>query len=194
MKIGSYKSDSGASQPAAPPTPAKAVVSALESTIEKDVKEAEGVTDKALTYEELLKRESIDLDEAYRVRDALLIDGYYGETIFLTPNTSVRFRTRAYLDFTRFHQAVERAQPRYLPERDELAMRFFLAASLEAYGGKTFEFPPTSDVTACENAFDVRHRFILSLPEAVVEVLGRHLHKFDRKIRVILSDGAVEDF
>ena len=200
MKVGKYRGqkpiegDVRVTTDSGPATPGKAVANALEEALERDVQEGEGVTKKALTYEEILEQEKISKDEAYAIRDALLIDGYYGETIFLTPNTSVRFRTRTYLDFTRFHQAVERAQPRYLPERDELAMRFFLAASLESYGGKTFTFPETKDVTACENAFDERHRFVLSLPEAVVEVLGRHLHKFDRKIRVILSEGAVEDF
>lgn len=194
MKIGSYKSDSGASQPAAPPTPSKAVVTALEESLQRDVNAADEVTKRAVTYEELLKKEGISMEEAYMIRDALLVDLYYAQTVFLTEKTSVKFRTRSYQDFIRYHQAVERANPYTIAERDEIAMRYFLAASLEAYGGTQFEFPDPSDGPACEKAFDVRHKYIAKLPEAVVEVLGRHLHKFDRKIRIVLSEGAVEDF
>lgn len=194
MKIGSYKSDSGASQPAAPPTPAKAVVTALEDSLQRDVDAAEGVAKRTLTYEELLEREGITKEEAYVIRDALLVDLYFSQTVFLTENTSVKFRTRSYHDFIRYHQAVERANPFTVAERDEITMRYFLAASLEAYGGTQFEFPDSADSAAVEKAFEVRLKFISKLPEAVVEVLGRHLHKFDRKIRIVLSEGAVEDF
>lgn len=194
MKIGSYKPATSTSQPSAPPTPAKAVVNALEDSLQRDVDAADGVTKRAMTYEELLEREGITKEEAYMIRDALLVDLYYAQTVFLTENTSVKFRTRSYHDFIRYHQAVERANPFTVAERDEITMRYFLSASLEAYGGTQFEFPDHSDGPAVEKAFEVRHKFVSKLPEAVVEVLGRHLHKFDRKIRVVLSEGAVEDF
>lgn len=200
MGIGNYgknKSDGPTMAPQAktPPTPAKTVVDAVEKTIEKDLAETGAVVDRALTYEEILKEEGITLDEANKIKHAVLIDGYYSETTQLTPSVSVTFRTRVYADIMRFHQEIEAYQPKFFSERNEIAMRYFLAASLEAFKGETFTFPsPTRAPEDAKAAFDKRHQFVLELPEVVIERLCEILQKFDKKTRIIWSEGAVESF
>lgn len=200
MGIGKYGKDKSdgptmAPQAKAPPTPGKTVVDAVEKTIEKDLLETSAVVDKALSYEDLLKEEGITLDEANKIKDAILIQGYYSETTQITSTVSVTFRTRTYDDIRRFHQELEAYQPKFVTERNEIAMRYFLAASLEAFKGDTFTFPhPTREPELAKAAFDKRHEYILGLPEVLIEKLCAILQKFDYKTRIVWSEGAVESF
>lgn len=203
MHIGNYRPEdkkpeleipATAPTPPAPPTPGKLVADAFERGLGKDISETEDVAKKAVTYEDLLKEEGITKEEARRIQDALLIDGYYEEVVPLTPKTSVTFRSRAFADFTRYHQVLERYQPKYVAERDEITLRYFLAASLAAYAGDKFDFPDPSDIKASDVAFEERHQRVLRMPEHVVEMLGRRLNRFDTKLRVVLSEGSVESF
>jgi hypothetical protein len=200
MGIGNYgkgKNDGPtmAPQAKAPPTPAKTVVDAVEKTIEKDLVETGEVVDRALTYEEILKEEGITLEEANKIKHAVIINGFYSETTELMPGVTVTFRTRTYDDLRRFHQEIEAYQPKFLTERDEIAMRYFLAASLESFKGTTFTFPsPIREPEKAKAAFDQRHEFILELSEVLVQKLCEILHKFDKKTRIVWSEGAVESF
>ncbi len=200
MGIGKYGKDKSdgptmAPQAKAPPTPGKTVVDAVEKTIEKDLVETGAVVDKALSYEDILKEENITLEEAHKIKHAILIDGFYSETTELMTNVSVTFRTRVYDDIRRFHQELEAYQPKFITERNEIAMRYFLAASLESFKGKTFIFPhPIRDPEAAKAAFDERHEYILGLPEVLIEKLCAILQKFDYKTRIVWSEGAVESF
>lgn len=192
MSIGNFKSKGPTAKS---PTPSKTVVDAVEKTLEKDIADTSEVLEKALSYEDILKEEGITLEEARKIKDAILIEDVYRETTDLTPNVSVTFRTRVYQDIVRFHQELERYQPKFVTERNEISMRYFLAASLEAFKGRAFEHPhPTKDATKARIAFDERHEYILNLPEPVVQRLCSILHKFDRKVALIFSDGAVESF
>ncbi len=189
MAIGNYAKPQVSNSP---PTPTKAVAGAVEKGIEKDVAAAEGAVEAVATYEEILAEEGISIDEAYAIRDALLVDGYYAEEVKITDNTSVRFRTRSYSDYLRWHRALEAAQPRYAAQRDEITLRYCLAASLERYRDEAFEFPvATGELDA---AFDARLTRLLQFPEPVIELLGRKLNLFDSKVRFCLNDGAVESF
>jgi hypothetical protein len=192
MGIGKYSKPQG-SLPAAPPTPAKAVAEAVEKGLEKDVAATEDGTEKALTYEEILKEEGIDISEARAIRDALLVDGYYAEDVKITDNTTVRFRTRNYADYVRWTKAMETERPAYVDEKSEITLRYFLAASLERYRDEAFDFPTGSPKDE-ETAFKARHERVLKFPEPVVELLGRKLNRFDTKVRICLNDGAVESF
>jgi hypothetical protein len=176
MGLGKYSKPQG-SLPAAPPTPAKAVAEAVEKGLEKDVAATEDGTEKALTYEEILKEEGIDISEDVKITD----------------NTTVRFRTRNYADYVRWTKAMETERPAYVDEKSEITLRYFLAASLERYRDEAFDFPTGSPKDE-ETAFKARHERVLKFPEPVVELLGRKLNRFDTKVRICLNDGAVESF
>lgn len=178
--------------PTGPRTPNKELVGAVEARLQEDLDEGAGIVKKALTYEDRLKEAGISQDEANGIRDALLIDGYYSEGYALSPRVTVRFRSRSYQDYVRYHQEIERRRPQYVSERDEIMVRYFLASSLESLGGTNFEFPSEPD--KAEAAFNLRMQRILSMPAAVVELLNRKIYQFDEKLRIVLSEGAVEDF
>lgn len=201
MPIGNYKkpieTPNAATQraSAAPPTPAKTIVDAVEKGLEKDAADTFEVTEKVITYEDLLKEEGMELEDARKIQDAILIEDLYRETFEITKTVSVTFRTRFYQDIVRYHQTLERYQPKYVSERDEITMRYFLAASLEAFRGQAFSFPhPIKEQEAADAAFQERHDFVLSLPEPTVQRLSGILHTFDKKVRLALSEGAVEFF
>lgn len=180
--------------PQAPATPSRSIASAFETSLGKDLAETADITDRAMSYEDMLKDVGLSIEQAHTIQDALLVQDFYSEVVALTPRVNVTFRSRSYLDYTRYLQAIERAQPKYIAERDELTLRYFVAASLAAFGGESFAFPDPKDFDACDVAFQERLDRVLRMPEAVVEHLGQLLNKFDRKLYVALREGAVESF
>lgn len=178
-----------------PPTPASSILDALERGIQRDVDQLSGVVAPIKPYKERLADEGITLEQARHVLDQLLMHGdHYAEDVKIGPSTFVRFRTRQYLDTLRTYQAIEREAPRYANTTDNIQVRYMLAASLEAYGDRTFNFPDTTNRTELDTAFEERLLFIYKLSDFAVQVLAREFAKFDRKVSLILSDGAVEAF
>lgn len=203
MAVGNYKKKPEKSEvalpnapaPSSPPTPSKDLRDHIERGLEKDVTDAAPVAERALTFEEILKEEGMTLEEARRIQDELLVNDTYQETFNLTERVTVTFSTRYYQDIVRYHQQLERYQPKYVTERDEITLRYFLAASLVAFRGQSFNRPhPVREPAEAQQAFDERHDFICGLPEPTVNRLNELLFKFDRKVRIALSDGAVEFF
>lgn len=177
-----------------PPTPAGSILDALERGFDRDVSQLEGAVAPIKPYKERLAAENISLAQARHVLDQLLMRGdHYSEDVKIGPGTVVRFRTRQYIDTMRTYSAIEREAPRYNDTTDSIQVRYMLAASLEAYGDKTFSFP-SGDRDALDAAFDVRLAFIYKLSDFAVQVLAREFGKFDRRIALILSEGAVEAF
>ena len=166
-----------------PPTPASSLVDALENGFRRDVSELSDVVAPIRTYKERLQDEGIAFEYAKHVK--------------ITSNLTVRFRTRMYLDTMRIYDAIEKASPRYADTTDSIQVRYMLAASLESYGRKTFRFADTTgsvDLTAVDAMFQERLSFIYTLSDLAIRVLAREFGKFDRKLSLILSDGAVEAF
>lgn len=200
MGIGNFKGKKEVSLPrttapvAAAATPAKVVAEALEQTLVRDLEETNEVIEQAKTYEEMLKDAKITLVEADTIRDSILLNDAYTETISLTKNVSVTLRTRTYQDHLRFSRALERYNPQFALEEQELKLQYYLAASLEAFRGEVFTFPPVKDHGACEAAFEARLLFVKGLPAHTIELLVTHLNRFDEKVRLSLAKGAVEDF
>ena len=195
MSIGNFKSK-GPAAPASkgPVSPTKNVANALESTLSKDLEETEDTIARVKSYEEILKDAKISAEEADTIRDAVLLTDVYSEVIQLSDRVSCTFRTRSYSDHVRYNRALERHQPQYISEERDLMLRYYLAASLECFRGTAFKFPSTKDHDAAEEAFEERHQFVMGLSEAVVSLLAQKLDKFDNKVRIVLSKGAVEDF
>mgnify|MGYP003417645360 FL=1 len=181
-----------------PPTPASSLVDALENGFRRDVSELSDVVAPIRTYKERLQDEGIAFEYAKHVLDTLLMNGtHYAEDVKITSNLTVRFRTRMYLDTMRIYDAIEKASPRYADTTDSIQVRYMLAASLESYGRKTFRFADTTgsvDLTAVDAMFQERLSFIYTLSDLAIRVLAREFGKFDRKLSLILSDGAVEAF
>jgi Asp-tRNA(Asn)/Glu-tRNA(Gln) amidotransferase A subunit family amidase len=178
----------------AAPTPAKTLANALEQNVERDIAETREVVEQVKTYEELLKDAGITLAEADEIRDSILLKDSYTETVQLTKNVSVTFRTRTYQDHIRYSRALERENPRFVMEEQEIKTQYYLAASIEAFRGTTFTFPAPANFEECEKAFEERLLFIKGLPTATVSLLITHLNRFDGKVSLALSKGAVEDF
>lgn len=176
-------------------SPGGTVAKAVEEALNSDVTETGAVADKALTYEDILKEVGLTREKAYAILDAVLIEDYYEEVVDLTPRVSATFRTRSYRDTVRYHQNLEKFQPRYMMERDEITLRYNLAASLVAFRGQEFAHPhPTKDRDAADKAFEVRLDYIESLPEGTVNRLCNELHKFDKRVYAALNEGSVEFF
>lgn len=199
MGIGNYgknKSDGPTMAPQAkgPVSPTKSVVEALESNLTQDLAETASTIERAKTYEEILTEAKITSTEADTIRDSILLTDTYSETVQLSDKVSATFRTRTYADHVRYNRALERHQPQYISEERDLMLRYYLAASLECFRGQTFTFPSTKDHEAAEAAFETRHQFVMGLSAAVVGLLADKLNKFDEKVRIVLSKGAVEDF
>jgi len=175
-------------------TPTKSLADAVEQNIKQDVSDNEEGAERTLTYEERLAEAKITLAEAHRIRDCLLVDGAYEETFDLTPATKVTFRTRSYADFVRVQQAISSAQPTFVAQRDEITLRYLLAASLVRFREETFVHPDPKEIELAEKAFDARHERVLAFPEQVVRLLATHLNVFDERVNLCLSEGAVESF
>lgn len=184
-------------QSAAPaaPTPHKTIANAVESGLTQDVAANAPVVERAKTYEERLAEEGLTLSKAYSIRDALLIDGFYEEDIVITPNTSVTFRTRRYVDFVRLQRAIGIARPTFEAEREEMQLRYMLASSLVRYRDVPLEHAgEKATAVEIDEAFNKRHEYVLTLPEMVVRILAEKLNVFDRKVLVATSEGSVESF
>lgn len=194
MPIGNYRP---VAKPAAKPapTPAKVLVDSVEATLETDLADVEEVTKRALTYDDYLTEVGLTRESARKILDSVLLEDVYQETVPITPSVTATFRTRCYQDMVRYHQTLERYQPKMVAERDEIAMRYFLASSLVAFRGESFTFPhPVREKEAADAAFQKRHDFVLALAEPAVQRLSAELHKFDKRVYVALHEGAVEFF
>lgn len=143
-----------------------------------------------------LKERGISVEEARTILDNIFNVGAHTETIKIGQRVNVTLRTRMYADIQRAERYLETERLSYAMSIDDLMSRCNLAASLQEYGEKKFEFPsPTAENTKeVETQFQNRFNFILALPTFVVNRLMGALSEFDAKVMTVLADGAPEDF
>jgi len=181
-----------------PPTPTSALLSALEAGIQSDVDELGSAVAPIKPYKERLAEAGISLEFARHVLDQVLMHGtHYAEDVKIGPSIRVRFRTREVHDSMRIFRAIENEAPRYVETSDDIKVRYMLASSLEAYGNRTFVIPTLEkpeDMVKLDDAFNERLFFVSRLNDFALPLLMREFRKFDDKIRLILSEGAVEAF
>lgn len=181
-----------------PPTPTAALIGALEEGMQRDVNELDNAVAPIKPYKERLAEAGISLDYARHVLDTVLQHGScYAEDVKIGPSLRVRFRTREVHDSMRIYKALEDEAPRFVETSDDLKVRYMLASSLEAYGTRTFTHPALAkpeDMMAVDEAFRERLFFVSRVNDLVLPHLFNAFRKFDNKIRLILSDGAVEAF
>lgn len=180
--------------PAQPATPRKAVADAVTQDMARTTSEGKELENRVLSYREMLEAEGINLAEAERIVEAILIEGVYTETVFLTKNISVTFRSRTQGDYQRYLHALEVHQPRYQSEQNEILLRYTLAGSLVAYRGRTFVHPPQGELKAANDAHEERLAWIAEQPEVLIRTLNAHLYKFDRKVLACVREGMIENF
>lgn len=181
-----------------PPTPTAALVNALEDEMRRDVSELSQVVAPIKPYKERLAEAGISLDFARHVLDQVLMHGtHYAEEVKIGPSVRVKFRTREVHDSMRIFKAIEDQAPRFVETSDDIKVRYMLASSLEMYGTKTFVFPvleKPEDMSKLDDAFNERLFFVCRLNDFALPLLMKEFNKFDTKIRLILSEGAVEAF
>jgi hypothetical protein len=176
-------------------TPAKTLVEGVTSEMEKDVAEGKDTIEKSKNYRDILIENDIPSVKAASIVDDLLCKGYYEEEIPLTNSTFVTFRTRSHSDYRRYLRALEITNPRYADEQQEIMTRYFIAASLVSFKGKIFDHPEAKvGDPSVEAAFEQRLAWIEKQPEPLVTLLAVKLHKFDRTVQVVMSEGVVENF
>ena len=190
--IGSYRNPS--KEQSEPKTPSQSLAEGVQEEIKDSVALTDPITKKALSYEEILSKKEISLAKAHAIVDAMLERGFYEESLKVTQTVSVTFRTRTHNDYVRYLRALELFSPKYIAEQNELQIRYFLAASLAAFKGKTFSHPKISDTDASDEAFSERLTWVTQQPESIVNILASKLSKFDDTIHTVMSEGVVENF
>jgi hypothetical protein len=177
-------------------TPAKSLVEGVTNEMQRDVDEAKEPLEKAKSYEEILEENDISRSKATAIVDDLLTKGFYEEDIAITSTAYVTLRTRSHSDYRRYLRALEVNAPRYADEQNEIQMRYFIAASLVHFKGRGFEHPEQKigNERAVETAFGERLSWIETQPERVIGLIALKLHKFDRMIQVVMSEGVIENF
>jgi len=146
-------------------------------------------------YRKYLEEHEITEDEAARIVDDLMTNGYYEEEIPITRRVSLRLRTREQRDVIRVQLAMQVQRPLFTDTMNELVSRYNLAASLVAYNGKEYYFPgPTDSPERVDQLFDDRLKVVEKLASAVFSRLTVSLARFDRKVLAVMREGVAENF
>jgi len=174
----------------------KALAEGATSEMTRDVADAEDPIEKSKSYDEILSENDISHIKATAIIDDMLTRGYYEEDIVITKTAFLTLRTRTHADYRRYLRALEMINPRYTDEQREIQMRYFIAASLVSFKGRTFEHPEAKvgNDRVVEKAFEDRLTWISAQPEMVVTLIAVKLNKFDRMIGLVMSEGVVENF
>lgn len=176
-------------------SPAKARYEAVEKQLEEQADKVEAALRPQQSYEEKLKAIDVTRETAARIVDDVLFKGFYAEEVTVTPRVKCVLRTRSYRDSERIQSYLETARPVYELHYNEVVMKWTLAASLVSFGKDAFAHPDrTAKASDVEAAFQQRLSYIEGLAEPAVRLLYAKLYKFDEKIRVVLEEGAVENF
>lgn len=178
-------------------TPAKRMVDGIQANMETMVSTRENSAEKAEDWRDRLKSKGISLEKAHSIIDDLLTKGYYEESFDITSRVSVTFRTRSQYDFQRYMRALDIVNPRFNDEMQEIAMRYFVAASLVRFKDKEFEHPELAGAegkASVDAAFEERMDWVEKQPAQLVVLLSQKLHAFDEMIAAIFSEGVIENF
>ena len=162
--------------------PAVDPVVAREAELEAQLKKAEKAPE--MTYEQKVKEHGLTLPEAMDIVNAMFDNNYYEREYKLTSRYSVLFRTRVTSDQDRILRQIEEQNLQYPVSIAQLLAKYNLAASIQKY--KQLDFS--------DKAFDVRLKFVLSLPETILRLLAQKLAEFDQLVMDVLDDGAIENF
>lgn len=174
-------------------TPSTSLSEGIQEILQESIDKTKEGVEKAKTYEQILAERGVTLSKAHAVIDSMLEKGYWEEIIPLKLKTpapvTVTFRTRSQADYIRYLRALEMYNPKFVEEQQEIQLRYFLAASLVAFKGKTF-----SNGTDQDKIMEEKLKWIEAQPERIIGLLGQQLAIFDMQIQAIMSEGSVENF
>lgn len=182
--------------PEAAPAPAvevtdedRAVTTGLIDAVAE--KSADETPKKELTpsehYAERLKSVGLDLYGARSIVDTLITQGYFEDSFVFASRKGV-FRSRSYADQLRVSRVLELENPATALAQSEIIIRCHLGASLVEWAGKKFYVGP--DEAKMQEKIDS----LRSFPAPIINMLSNELSKFDSKMMVVFSDGAVDSF
>lgn len=89
-------------------------------------------------YKKFLKEHEISETTAETIVDALLVKGFYEESIPLSKRVHMMLRTREHRDLLRLQATVQANPPLFQNVMDELTTRHNIAASLVEFNGQRF--------------------------------------------------------
>ena len=137
-----------------------------------------------LSYEQRLARLGVTLEEAAKMVDAILANGFYEREFPINQKHSVTLRTRDVTDQERLQESVEHQIPRYALTVNEMTARYNLAASLAEFNKNKFG----------PDDFKKAYEYLGKVPLPVFNALITRLAHFDQLMFTALSEGAVENF
>lgn len=191
--IGDFRSPTGNAPRVVPTTPdtastdAPAVPDVTAPLVTETASTEAAAPSKALTpaevYQDRLKEAGIDLYEARSIIDRVIIGGSYEESFQLVGRKGT-FRTRSYEDQLRVSRALELENPTTGVAQSDIIVRYNLAASLVEWAGTKYDSKPVAE------RLDLLNKF----PAPLINLLSRELSKFDGKMMLIFSDGAIDSF
>lgn len=177
-------------------SPTKDALEAAETRLDAEAMKDEEQLKPLASYEEKLKTAGIDRAKAAEIIDAVLMKGFYAETVKITSTIAARFRTRSARDIRRTNEMLEAQRFTMDAHYAEAYGRLLLAASLEAFGKDKFTHPNgrTDSAEIVEKAFMDRVAYIDGLSDPALRILLQKMWKFDNKVSVVLEEGAIENF
>lgn len=182
--------------PAAPASPTKDALDKAEARLEEAASKDEEALKPMAAFEEKLKAAGLTKEKAAEIVDAVLLQGYYSETIKITSNIFLKLRTRNARDIKRIQEMLEAQRFTLDSHYTEMWGRLLLAASIESFGKDKFDHPsPRKEAyDVVEKAFIERVNYIDSLPDPALRVLLQKLWKFDNRVSVAIEEGSIENF
>lgn len=167
-----------------------------ERNLKEQADSVEKALDPMLAYQTRLREAGIAPEKAAAIIDSVLQRGFHSEVIPIRKEGfEARFRTRTTRDLHRAQVFLEATRPSYEVHYQDILTRYLLAASLEQMGADKFEHPSrdaTPDVI--ERLFTLRLSYVNTMAEPAYRLLSRKLAEFDRRIALVLEEGAIENF
>jgi hypothetical protein len=169
---------------------------AAEQRLEDKADETEAALKPKVDYEARLKEHGISVEDAAKIVDDVLFKGHYAEEVKVSSRVSIVLRTRQARDTARTLTYLEVHKPLYENNYNEHVHKHALAASLVRLGEDRFTFPSGKASTAdeVEDAFRIRLAYVNALPDPVLRLLFLKLTRFDERVRIVLQEGAIENF
>ncbi len=152
----------------------------LEQEQEAAPKAPASPVDRIQSYKDALEKMEIPGDEAHKIIDALIFDGQYIETFSIKDRIQFRLRTRSAKDLEDIQGSLREVKNG--AEYVDKLNRANLVRSLVSYGDRVFENPKQVS------------EFLDTLSVHVYGHIVNQLARFDLKMDVVLSEGALENF
>lgn len=168
----------------------------LSIMTEKDQPAAKELTEEE-RYIKGLEDAGLTVAQARVIMEAMFVQGYYEEEVYLGAGTYATFRSRQYYDTIRSNRKLEADRVELVTSIHNVVNSYNTAASLVKYAGKDFKVPKPQDAVdhqVIEDSFTARLDFLERLPVQISVKLMQKVFEFDKKLMAVFADGAPQDF